>query len=64
MEALDNNNLLSVEIETEDKKIKITKVAPKDKEVVDYKTLIQDHPEIEIDKYKSYTPVKPYIKIS
>lgn len=64
MDALDKNNLLSVEIETEDKKIKITKVAPKDKEVVDYKTLINDHPEIEIDKYKSYTPVKPYIKIS
>lgn len=64
MNAMDDKNLLSVEIELNDRKLKITKVAPKDKENIDYKTLIQDHPEIEIDKYKSYTPVKPYIKIS
>lgn len=64
MNAMDEKNLLSVEIELNDRKLKITKVAPKDKEAIDYKTLIQDHPEIELDKYKSYSPVKPYIKIS
>lgn len=64
MNAMDEKNLLSVDIELNDRKLKITKVAPKDKEAIDYKTLIQDHPEIELDKYKSYSPVKPYIKIS
>ena len=64
MSAMDERNLLSVEIEADDRKVKITKVMPKDKESIDYKQLIQDHPEIDIDKYKTYSSVKPYIKIS
>lgn len=64
MNAMDNKGLVSVEIELENKKVKITKVAPKDKETIDYKQLLIDNPNLDIEPYKSYSPVKPYIKIS
>ena len=64
MNAMDNKGLISVEIELDNKKVKITKVSPKDKETIDYKQLIIDNPNLDIEPYKSYSPVKPYIKIS
>lgn len=64
MNAMDEKNLLSVEIELNDRKLKITKVAPKDKETIDYKKLLIDNPNLDIEPYKTYSPVKPYIKIS
>lgn len=64
MNAMNEKNLLSVEVELNDKTIKITKVAPKDKEKIDYEQLLKDNPNIELDKYKSYTPVKPFLRIS
>lgn len=64
MNAMDEKNLLSVEIELNDRKLKITKVAPKDKETIDYKQLLIDNPSLDIEPYKSYSPVKPFLRIS
>ena len=57
-------NLLSVELNADDKKLKITRVIPKEKESINYEKLIKDNPQIDIDQYKTYTPIKEYIKIS
>ena len=61
---MQERNLVSVELSADDKKLKITRVMPKDKESIDYETLLKDNPSINIDNYKVYTPVKEYIKIS
>ena len=61
---MQERNLVSVELSADDKKLKITRVMPKDKESIDYEKLLKDNPSINIDNYKVYTPVKEYIKIS
>ena len=61
---MQERNLLKVELENNDKKLTITRVMPKDKETIDYEKLIADNPQIKIDNYKKYTPVKEYVKIS
>jgi len=61
---MQKRNLITVEINADDKKLKITRVISKDKESIDYERLLKDHPKIKIDNYKKYTPVKEYIKIS
>lgn len=64
LQAMQDRNLLSVELNADDKKLKITRVISKDKESIDYDKLIADNPQINIDQYKKYTPVKEYVKIS
>lgn len=64
LKEMDQRGLIKVELENDGNKLTITKVMPKDKETIDYETLLKDNPNIEIDKYKKYTPVKAYIKIS
>lgn len=61
---MQEKNLLKVELENDDKKLTITRVMPKDKETIDYESLLKDNPQINIDHYKKYTPVKEYVKIS
>lgn len=64
LNAMQEKNLISVELTADDKKLKITRVISKDKESIDYDKLIADNPQIKIDQYKKYTPVKEYVKIS
>ena len=64
LENMQQRNLVSVELSADDKKLKITRVISKDKESIDYDSLLKDNPQIDIDQYKVYTPVKEYIKIS
>ena len=64
LKEMDQRGLIKVELENDGKKLTITKVSPKDKESIDYEALLKDNPEIDLDKYKKQTPVKPYVLIS
>lgn len=64
LNAMQEKKLISVELTADDKKLKITRVISKDKESIDYDSLLKDNPQIKIDQYKKYTPVKEYVKIS